>query len=156
MNMEEGNKRKSSGYVIGVDFDGTIVTNQYPWVGRPVPMAKEVINMLNENGHRCFLFTMRDVEELNDAIDYCESEGIPMVGYNKSPDQFSTSPKQYASLYIDDAAVGCPLYHKTGTLSRPYVNWYEVALRLHTCGLLTDSQLEELNLMKDVLYSNMI
>lgn len=138
--MEEGYKRKTNGCIIGIDFDGTIVTHEYPYVGKPLPFANEVIKMLNENGHRCFLYTMRDGSELLDAIEYCEENGLGMVGYNESPDQFSESPKQYAQLYIDDAAVGCPLTVNNNFSQRPYVDWFCVADELGMRGLLTVNQ----------------
>ena len=84
--------------IIAIDFDGTIVTHEYPYVGKPLPLAKEVINMLGKNRHDIFLYTMRDGSELLDAIEYCEENGLGMVGYNESPQQFSESPKQYAQL----------------------------------------------------------
>ena len=114
-------------YIIAIDFDGTIVTHDYPRVGQPVPYAKEVINMLSANGHKCFLWTMRDNKTLEDAKKYCEDNDIKLQCYNQSPDQFSTSPKQYATIYIDDAALGCPTSYEHGLSYRPFVDWYKVA-----------------------------
>lgn len=132
---------------IAIDFDGTIVTHEYPYVGKPLPLAKEVINMLGMNGHDIFLYTMRDGSELLDAIEYCEENRLGMVGYNESPQQFSESPKQYAQLYIDDAALGCPLKKDYTLSNRPFVDWYQVAVMLCEYGLITT---EQLNSLKDV------
>ena len=137
--------KRTKKYVIAVDFDGTIVTNEYPDVGRVVPLAKEVINMLGENGHRCFLYTMRDGKSLEDAIECCRINGINMVGYNKSPRQFSSSPKQYGSYYIDDSSIGCPLSHNP-YIKKPYVDWMAVAEHLTDLELLTTEQLTELTM----------
>lgn len=144
--IEEGYKKKKAGYVIAVDFDGTIVTHEYPDVGREVNLAKEVINMLGENGHRCFLYTMRDGSELLDAIAYCQDNDINMCGWNESPEQFSESPKQYATFYIDDAAVGCPLKFNPNLSRRPFVNWVAVARYFEQIGLLTKDQIKELDI----------
>lgn len=144
--IEEGYKKKKAGYVIAVDFDGTIVTHEYPDVGREVNLAKEVINMLGENGHRCFLYTMRDGSELLDAITYCQDNDINMCGWNESPEQFSESPKQYATFYIDDAAVGCPLLFNPNLSRRPFVNWVAVARYFEQIGLLTRDQIKELDI----------
>jgi hypothetical protein len=114
-------------YIIAIDFDGTIVTHDYPRVGLPVPYAKEVINMLAANGHKCFLWTMRDNKTLEDAKKYCKDNDIKLQCYNQSPDQFSNSPKQYATIYIDDAALGCPTSYEHGLSYRPFVDWYKVA-----------------------------
>jgi hypothetical protein len=130
--------------IIAVDFDGTIVTHDYPRVGKPIPLAKEVINMLTDNGHLCFLWTMRDNETLEAAKQYCKDNGIMLCNYNMSPDQFSDSPKQYATIYIDDAALGCPLRYDSDMSRRPYVDWYRVAGMLTNSGLLTQEQFESL------------
>lgn len=144
--IEEGYKKKKAGYVIAVDFDGTMVTHEYPYVGREVNLAKEVINMLGENGHRCFLYTMRDGSELLDAITYCQDNDINMCGWNESPEQFSESPKQYATFYIDDAAVGCPLLFNPEYSRRPFVNWVAIARYFEQLGLLTHDQIKELDI----------
>ena len=130
--------------IIAIDFDGTIVTHDYPRVGKPIPLAKEVINMLADNGHLCFLWTMRDKYTLEAAKKYCEDNGIMLCNYNASPDQFSDSPKQYATIYIDDAALGCPLRYDCEMSRRPYVDWYRVASMLKDYGLLTQNQFDSL------------
>lgn len=130
--------------IIAIDFDGTIVTHDYPRVGKQIPLAKEVINMLTDNGHLCFLWTMRDNETLEAAKQYCKDNGIMLCNYNMSPDQFSDSPKQYATIYIDDAALGCPLRYDSDMSLRPYVDWYRVAGMLTNVGLLTQEQFESL------------
>ena len=42
----------------------------------------------------------------------------------------SLSPKCYAQLYIDDAALGCPLIYDPEISDRPFVNWNEVEYEL--------------------------
>ena len=136
-------------YIIAVDFDGTIVTHEYPKVGQPVPFAKEVINMLVENGHKCFLWTMRDNGgngTIEQAIKYCTDNDIKLCSYNASPEQFSDSPKQYATLYIDDAALGCPLILNYDMANRPFVDWYKVAKQLAIYGLITVEQFNSLKI----------
>lgn len=60
---------------------------------------------------------------LADAIEWFKDNGIPLLGVNQNPTQhkWTTSPKAYAQLYIDDAALGCPLILPTS--GRPYVDW---------------------------------
>lgn len=130
--------------IIAIDFDGTIVTHDYPRIGKSIPLAKEIINMLTDNGHLCFLWTMRDNETLDAAKKYCKDNGIMLCNYNMSPDQFSDSPKQYATIYIDDAALGCPLRYDSDMSRRPYVDWYRIAGMLTNSGLLTQEQFESL------------
>jgi hydroxymethylpyrimidine pyrophosphatase-like HAD family hydrolase len=109
--------------IIAIDFDGTIVKHEYPDIGELVPLAKEVINTLIYNGHKCFLYTMRSDKTLIEAKNFCINNGIKLCGWNESPSQFSLSPKQYANIYIDDAALGCPLKMDRAVSNRPYVNW---------------------------------
>ena len=97
--------------IIAIDFDGTIVTHEYPEIGRPIKGAIETIKAIIENDHKVFLWTMRCNKKyrrrdlLQEAIDYCHDNGVELYSANISPSQFSTSNKQYASLYIDDAAL---------------------------------------------------
>lgn len=144
--------------IVGVDFDGTIVTHEFPEIGKPVPGAIETLKALIANGHQVFLWTMRghatgektkenltvkeERDTLKEALDYLKENGVNIKG-NISPAQFSTSPKQYAALYIDDAAFGCPLVAQAG--GRPYVNWRLVADNLRCSGLITMSQWHEIN-----------
>jgi hypothetical protein len=53
---------------IVVDFDGTVVTHDYPRVGKDigaVPVLKELI----KNKHQLILFTMRSGKKLDDAVN---------------------------------------------------------------------------------------
>lgn len=111
---------------IAIDFDGTIVTHEYPKIGSPVPLALETMRELQAKGHEIILWTMRSGEQLKEAVHYVENGGIILHGVNENPQQhtWTSSPKAYAHLYIDDAALGCPLYIPTE--GRPYVDWQAV------------------------------
>ena len=113
--------------IIAIDFDGTCVTHAYPDMGKPIG-AEAVIRGLHRRGDQIILFTMRSGEKLQDAVDWFDGLSIPLFGINENPTQSSwtKSPKPYANLYIDDAALGCPLIHPTDG-SRPYVDWKTVA-----------------------------
>ena len=109
--------------IIAVDFDGTIVEHRYPEIGAPVPKALEILLELQNNGHEIILWTMRSGERLQEAVAYLARHGIRLWGINHNPQQgdWTSSPKAYAQMYIDDAAIGCPLvYPEEG---RPYVDW---------------------------------
>lgn len=112
--------------IYAIDFDGTVVTHDFPEVGEPVPFALDVIKALQSNGHKIILWTMRSGKTLEDAEKYFKDNGVELWGANLNPDQhtWSKSPKQYANVYIDDAALGCPLIH--GKHFRPYVDWIAV------------------------------
>lgn len=125
---------------IAIDFDGTIVEHRYPYIGNLVPHALRVIQRLVDNPvNKLILYTMRSGKELNEAVEFCKLHGINFWGVNENPLQkpWTTSPKVYAHVYIDDVALGCPLVSWQETSqSRPYVDWLEVENLLSLKGIL--------------------
>jgi hypothetical protein len=119
--------------IIAVDFDGTCVEHEYPKVGADVPGAVQVLRRLRANGHKLILWTMRsDSDEhtpLTDAVNWFKSHSIELFGVNNNPTQhgWTQSPKAYAQIYIDDAALGCPLRQSPKMGNRPIVDWEKVA-----------------------------
>jgi hypothetical protein len=109
---------------IAIDFDGTCVTHEYPRVGKDIG-AVPVLKKLTDSGHQLILNTMRSGDELADAIQWFIDNDIPLYGVNENPTQksWTASPKVYAHLYIDDAALGCPLMFNNAVSNRPFVNW---------------------------------
>jgi hypothetical protein len=105
-----------------VDFDGTCVTHEYPEVGREIEGCVDTLKALIKEGHKLILWTMRDGEQLEDAVKWFKDREISLHGINKNPDWGTGSPKAYASIYIDDAALGCPLVYPP-RYKRPYVDW---------------------------------
>lgn len=127
---------------INIDFDGTVVTHEFPIVGKDIGSQK-VLKKLVKKGHKLILFTMRDdtpdtMDEyyqikqgnryLTDAINWFKNNNIPLYGIQSNPTQlqWTTSPKSYAELLIDDTALGCPLIFDSNISNRPFVNWEEV------------------------------
>ena len=122
--MEES---KYKDLVIGVDFDGTCVTHEYPKVGRSIG-AEVVLERLVKEGAKLILTTMRSGDELQDAIDWFKEHKIDLYSVHKHPKQeeWTTSPKCECNLLIDDIALGAPI--KAGLpKDRPYINWGFVA-----------------------------
>lgn len=122
--------------IIAVDFDGTCVQHAYPEVGQDIPGAVSVLLELNSNGHQLILWTMRSNETLQQAVSWFKERGIKLYGINSNPDQktWTSSPKQYANIYIDDAALGMRLIRPSGV--RPYVDWHFVRSELKDAGYL--------------------
>lgn len=116
---------------IAIDFDGTCVKHEYPLVGSDIG-AVPVLKRLTSDGHKLILFTMRSGKELQDAIDWFAANDIPLYGKQYNPTQavWTSSNKCYAQIYIDDAALGCPLVHPTNG-DRPYVDWGVVEKMLY-------------------------
>jgi len=144
-------EKKITPITICIDFDGTCVTHEFPKVGNDIN-AVPVLKALVENGHQLVLFTMRsDIVNptgednelylesgnyLTDAINWFKENNIPLYGIQTNPTQhtWTTSPKAYAQLYIDDAALGCPLIF--GEHERPYVDWQMVYKILVARGII--------------------
>lgn len=137
---------------IAIDFDGTCVTHEYPNIGRDIG-AVSVLKELVNAGHKLILFTMRsniqDVKGngaeiidckagnyLDDAVKWFNDNSIELFGVNVNPTQkdWTTSPKAYAHLYIDDAAIGIPLNAVDN--GRPYVEWVQLRRMLVDRGIL--------------------
>jgi hypothetical protein len=122
--------------VIAVDFDGTCVTHDYPYIGSDIG-AVPVLRELVDAGYNLVLNTMRSGRLEKDAVKWFKENNIPLYGVNCNPDQksWTSSPKVFADLYIDDAALGIPL--KTSqTSTRPFVDWVAVRELLVSLGYL--------------------
>lgn len=115
-----------SQFVVAIDFDGTCVTHDYPYIGSDIG-AVPVLKKLVDSGCLLILNTMRSGKTLKEAEQWFKDNNIPLYGVNQNPSQrsWTTSPKVYADLYIDDSALGIPL--KTSPTSvRPFVDWVKV------------------------------
>lgn len=96
--------------IIAVDFDGTIVEDAYPKIGKPMLFAFETLKMLQQKGHRLILWTYRCGNSLDEAVAFCEDNGIVFYAVNQSfPEEEyknAVSRKIHADLFIDDRNVG--------------------------------------------------
>lgn len=95
--------------IIAVDFDGTVVEHEYPKIGRPIPFAIETLKALQKDGHTLLMWTVREGDLLQEAIDYVESNGVKYFAYNKNypeEDVATASRKLNADIFIDDRNIG--------------------------------------------------
>ena len=96
--------------ILAIDFDGTIVEDAYPKIGKPRLFAFETLLELQEKGHRLMLWTYRSGRKLQEAVDYCTKNGIDFYAVNKSyPEEVldgSVSRKIHADIFIDDRNFG--------------------------------------------------
>ena len=113
--------------VLAVDFDGTCVEHMYPEIGPDVPLAVEVLKWIQDRGGKIILYTMRSGENLDAAVKWFEKRSVKLYGVNSNPSQsaWTQSPKAYAQVYIDDAALGCPLIPAHSS-PRMMVSWAAV------------------------------
>ena len=99
---------------IAVDFDGTIVEHKYPAIGKEKPFAIETLKQLADEGNKLILWTSRDGELLQEALDFCHKRGLDFYGVNSNQPvgslfegrTGSTSVKVVADVYIDDKNLG--------------------------------------------------
>lgn len=96
---------------IAVDFDGTIVEDAYPRIGKPKIFAFETLKMLQDNNHKLILWTYRHGKRLEEAVEFCREKGIEFYAVNKSYPEESVdltemSRKISADIFIDDRNLG--------------------------------------------------
>lgn len=139
---------------IVIDFDGTCVKHQFPLVGESIG-AEPVLRELVAAGHRLILSTMRsDIKVvqgaehkeivaqpgnyLSDALEWFKKNNIELYGVQTNPSQkrWTSSPKAYGHLHIDDAGLGCPLIIPEDPAERPYVDWNKARAIMEIDGIL--------------------
>ena len=110
--------------MIAVDFDGTIVENEYPKIGKEKPYAVDTLKALSREGHRIILWTSRSGRELEDAVFWCRLHGLFFYAVNSNtpnqpltsgteagsgfrrPGILEMSPKIVPDMFIDDKNFG--------------------------------------------------
>ena len=97
--------------VIAVDFDGTIVTHEYPRIGKEIPFAIDSLKRLQTQPDiLLIMWTVREGKELEEAVQFCLERGLEFYAVNKNyPEESSDFPeprKLKADLFIDDRNLG--------------------------------------------------
>lgn len=97
---------------IAVDFDGTIVTHEYPKIGTELPFATETLKMLVRDHHKLILWSVREGKLLDEAVEWCRERGVEFWAVNKDYPEESLannnhfSRKLKADWFIDDRGIG--------------------------------------------------
>ena len=97
---------------IAVDFDGTIVEHEYPKIGREIPFATDTLRMLIKDQHKLILWSCREDDLLQEAIDWCRERGVEFYAVNKDYPEEKVeynnhfSRKLKVDLFIDDRNIG--------------------------------------------------
>ncbi len=97
--------------IVAVDFDGTIVEDQYPDIGKEKRFAFMTLKALQKQGHRLILWTYRSGRTLTEAVEFCRQNGVEFYAVNRSYpeeelDESRMSRKIHADIFIDDRNVG--------------------------------------------------
>ena len=96
-----------NGIIIAVDFDGTLCKNCWPDIGEPNYELIDYLRDCHYSGAKLILWTCREGELLDKAMEWCEEMGLLFDAVN---DNIPESIKKYggncrkvsADIYIDD------------------------------------------------------
>lgn len=100
--------------IVAIDFDGTLVEDQFPKIGEPIQVMFRLCKQLKAMGVKLILWTSRDNDSpernLDAAVDFCMDQGLIFDAVNCNiPEAIAMfhndTRKVYADLYLDDKAV---------------------------------------------------
>ena len=127
---------------IYLDFDGTIVLEEYPIIGRYNEGSLETVKKLQDAGHEIILNTRRadfNNNTLEDAIEYLNaSDKIDKItkiqDFKIEPDYWDWDiHKRENEIFIDDITPGIPLL--PGTKYNNKVDWKRIDEEFKENGL---------------------
>ena len=98
---------------IAIDFDGCLCTDTFPAIGEPNWAVINRAKAEQRRGAGLILWTCREGQLLQEAVEACQSWGLTFDSVNESlPDwieEFGTRPRKIgASEYWDDKAARIP------------------------------------------------
>ena len=97
--------------IIAIDFDGVLVSDKFPEIGKPDWEMVSVVWRLGFTGHELILWTSRVEDRLEEAKQWCAEHDLKFVAVNANAPsnlaKYGTDPRKvYADVYIDDRACG--------------------------------------------------
>lgn len=101
-------KEVKSAPIWAIDFDGTLaIGNRFPNIGKPNVSLIELLKMARLQGVRLILWTSREGNYLNEAVEWCKDYGLEFDAINDNlPEKIEhmgyNSRKVVANLFIDD------------------------------------------------------
>lgn len=105
--------KKNKYRIIGVDFDGTLAVTKgtYPRIQRPIQEIIDYVKSEQEKGAYVVLVTMREGEELQQAVMWCMEQGLEFDAVNDNlphmKDFFKNNPRKvFCTEYLDDTNIG--------------------------------------------------
>lgn len=96
--------------IIAVDFDGTLCENAWPDIGEPKHAIIGAVLDAQYRGDKLILWTNREGDSLNVALEWCKKRGIKFDAVNANlpelMEQYGNDPRKIgADIYIDDKSV---------------------------------------------------
>lgn len=99
--------------IIGVDFDGTLAITKgtYPKIQGPMQEILDYVKSEQAAGAYVILITMREFDELKQAVAWCEEQGLHFDAVNDNLPQmkefFRNNPRKiFCNEYLDDTNIG--------------------------------------------------
>lgn len=108
------------GKIIAVDFDGTLCSNEWPYIGTAnAYLINILIRLQQTKGCKLILWTCRTGQHLEDAVEWCKKRGLIFDAINENLSEMievfgGDTRKIVADYYLDDKSV-CAL--QLGTLA---------------------------------------
>lgn len=95
---------------IAIDFDGCLCTRNWPGIGEPNWDAIHELIRRKAEGDKLILWTCRDGQQLEEAVQWCYNHGLKFDAVNENlpahRDYFGNDTRKvYADEYWDDKAV---------------------------------------------------
>lgn len=126
MSMKEVRNAESSlPTILAVDFDGTLVKDKYPLIGEINQPIWDAIIKAQENGGKIILWTSRNGDQLQEAVEFCSNRGLHFDAINENIDEIKIlyggdTRKVFADMYIDDRAAVLDTYFGAFIRTPPY------------------------------------
>ena len=136
--------------IIAVDFDGTIVTHEYPKIGREIPFAIETLKMLINDHHRLILWSVREGHLLDEAVEWCRERGVEFWAVNRDfPEENPKTIPHYsrklkADMFIDDRNIGgLPDWGEIYRMIKNKETWNDLLMEAESNAIRNDHQQHE-------------
>ncbi len=106
MKIQEKDKENMLPPIIAVDFDGTLVKNEFPAIGEINYFVWEAVERAQAEGKKIILWTSRTGKVLDEAVDFCTRHGLTFDAINDNIPEVKAlgwdARKVFATMYIDD------------------------------------------------------
>ena len=122
VNAEEYDEKKLFPPILAVDFDGTLVENDFPCIGKFNERVLKTVKDYQAMGVKIILWTCRTDDMLEAAVEACREQGLVFDAVNDNLPEVKeyfggSARKVYANMYWDDRNVvlvdndkGCPYF----------------------------------------------
>ena len=92
--------------IYAIDFDNTLAYGEYPKCGTPNIRLIDWLKRRKKEGHRLILWTCRQDKPLEDAVKWCEEQGLVFDAINENlpemVEKYGNPRKIFCDYYIDD------------------------------------------------------